>query len=196
MTFDFNQADNLEGSNRVNKEGTYHFIVTNMDAQPHDKDGNPIDGLQVKMEVLAGTNPDQKGKIVETTLYRGRDSDKDGGEMARRKLTRLMVALGGAHSPGGRGSIDPALSVGRQIVVKIAKNKGKNDKEYFDINYSDIYHIDDPAIANCPKDADALDTIPAQYRIVHSPATPTPAAPAPVSSVATAATSAVNIDDL
>jgi len=192
--FDFDQSESIENSLPYLREaGKYHVVVTGLDSSPATRDGRPLDGLRVECEVLAGTTEKQNGKTFETLLFRGKATDKDGGQMANKKLTRLALAFGGQHSPGGKGRIDTETCIGRQIVIDVAKNTGKDGKERVEINYSNIYHVDDPEVADVPKDASALGVIPRELRKL------SPTSAVPMTSTTTsvpAVASAVSLDDI
>ena len=192
--FDFDQSESVESSLPYLREpGKYHVVVTGLDPNPATRDGRPLDGLRVECEVLSGTTEKQAGKTFETLLFRGKETDKDKGEMAKKKLTRLAVAFGGQHSPGGKGKIDTDACIGRQIVIDVAKNTGKDGKERLEINYSNIYHVDDPEVADVPKDASALGVIPRELRKL-SPSSAVPSVAPSVAGVDVSA--AVSLDDI
>ena len=190
--FEFDQSESTEssGGNYCKLPGKYHFIITAMTPNPTKKNGEPMmNCLQVDLEIVGGTVPSEIGKTFEANLWKGKESDKDGGEMANLKLTRLSLALGGQHTPKGRGVIDIKNSVGRQIVAELAMRMGKDNKDRPDINYANIYHVDDPAVKDVPKSAEYLSFIPANLRKTASEI-PAPAAAPPATAPAQSAPAA------
>jgi hypothetical protein len=183
--FDFDQSESVEGGGGkyVKKPGKYHFLVTELNAEAINKNGQPIDGLKVGLEVVEGTDKTQIGHILETILFRGKPTDKDQGELANKKLTRLSLAFGGQHSPGGKGGINTETDIGKQLVAEVAERE-RDNKKFIDLAYAEIYHVDDPAVAAVPKSADALKLIPPALRKKFDPpsagsTTSTPITPAP-----------------
>lgn len=172
MSWEFNQSETVEntgGSKYVNAEGTFHFLINDIDENPATKDHKPIEGaLKVQAEVLAGTDSSQIGRTLETMFFKGRPTDKDGGEFANKKLTRFFLAIGLiSHQPGSKTVIEPSHGVGRQFCAKINVRE-QNGKKYFDIAYADIWHIDDAEAKDIPKDAEALGLIDASQRKIEA----------------------------
>lgn len=166
-SFEFDQSESTEssGGNYCKLPGKYHFVITGMTPNPSKKNGEPMmNCLQVDMEIIGGTVPSEIGKTFEANFWKGKDTDKDQGEMANLKLTRLSLALGGQHVPRGKGAIDVANAKGRQIVMELAMRVGTDKKERCDVNYANIWHIDDPAVRDVPKDADFIALCPTQFR--------------------------------
>jgi hypothetical protein len=65
MGYEIEQPESLggDGGNYIDKPGTYHLVVTEVDENPATKDGAPIDALKISVQVLAGTNPEQKDRF-------------------------------------------------------------------------------------------------------------------------------------
>lgn len=159
-------------SNFLSEPGTHHMIV----AEPHEvatkRDGTPMDACAVLAQVLDGTVRDasgctQVGKQITLTFFNGKPTDKDGGKFARSKQAALFIALD-LMTPEQLGkpglSIDLEKTKGRQFIVTLKKDKGQDGKERIDINFNDIYHVDDPAAAAYPKDSKALGFIAKAFR--------------------------------
>ena len=169
MSFEFDAPETIEntGGGWLTKEGMYHFIVNDINESPTTKDHKPIENaLGIKLEVLAGTNPDQVGKSIDLTLYKGRKEDKDGGEFARKKLMRFFMAIGliKQHQPGVKVKVEPSEGNGRQLCAKIGHREGKDNKKYLDVAYADFWHVDDSEAKDIPKDPEALGLIDASNR--------------------------------
>ena len=194
--FEFDQSESTENAAPyLKKPGRYHVVVTELDGNPSSRDGKPMDALKVGFEVLDGTEKSEIKKAGEMLLWKGKPTDKDGGEMANKKLTRLAVAFGGQHSPGGKGKIDLVGSLGRQIVVDMQPRKS-GDKEYLDVNYANIYHVDDPAVADVPKSEASLALIPAAWRKQSVASVVSSIAPSTPLVANTASAAGVSLDDI
>jgi hypothetical protein len=197
--FEFDQSESVEstGGKYASKPGKYHFMITQAIANPPKKDSTPMMGcLLIDMEIVAGTDPTQVGKTFEARLWKGKPDDKDGGEMANKKLSCLAVALGGQHVPKGKGGIDIANIASRQIVAELAMRAGTDGKERLDISYANIFHVDDDKVKDVPKNQDFLGYIPKHLRrdpallanaVTNAITGTTPNAPAPSAPVATGA---------
>lgn len=166
QVFEFDQSESIEtGSKYASKPGKFHFMITEAIPNPPKKDGSAMMGcLQVDMEIVAGTDSTQVKKTFEARFWKGRPEDKDGGEMANKKLSCLAVALGGQHVPKGKGGIDIANIAGRQIVAELAMRPDRDGKERLDINYANIYHVDDEKVSEVPKSQEFLSLIPKHFR--------------------------------
>lgn len=165
-SYSFEQSQEVEGgSSFLSKPGTFHIIVTNADPDPVTRDGKPMEGLKIEGEILDGTEPSEKGKAVEFMLWAPKPTDKNNGEMAKRKLTRFSYAMGFIQSfaPGQRVEIDCEACEGRQMVAKFSEQE-RDGKKRIELHFSDIFHVDDPSVAEVPKAAQALGVIPKNLR--------------------------------
>jgi hypothetical protein len=170
MNFEFETSDSIEQGGWLDKEGTYHFFITGVDPEPANKDNVPLapGTLRIDCEVMAGTASDQAGKTQEITLFPPKATDKNNGEMARKKFTRLFLAtcLLQEFKPGQKVSVDVMQLVGRQFVAKIVKRTSDKGKDFYELSYADIWHVDDPTVKDVPKNLDSLKLIPADQRKV------------------------------
>jgi len=170
MSFEFEQPESIENSagGWMTKEGLYHFIVNDINENPATKDHKPIsNALGVKLEVLAGTNPDQVGKSIDLLFYKGRPEDKDKGEFAKKKLMRFFMAINllKQHQPGAKVKIETSDGVGQQLCAKLSYRESKDgSKKFLDISFADIWHVDDSEAKDIPKDPEALGLIDASNR--------------------------------
>jgi len=195
-SYEFDQSEAIEGAGGyLTKAGTFHLILSTVDPEPTTKDGKPIDGLRVSGEVLDGTETSEVGKEFEFILWPPKPTDKNGGEMAKRKLTRFSYATGfiASHAPGQKVVIDCEACEGRQIIAKFSETTKEDGKKRLELNYSDIYHVDDPAVAEVPKSADAIAAIPKALRKAVQPVAAKPAAK---TNKALATAGAPSLDDL
>lgn len=207
MAFQYETGGDLTtGGTWVSEPGTYHLLVTGIEEQPTKSDGTPIDNAAFKVDasVLGGTVPNQKDKVLDIVLFYPKPSDKNEGAFAKKKFDRFFLATGLAskedlEQKDRQLSIDLQAAVGRNFVAKFEKETTKSGKERISLAFAEIYHVDDPAVKDIPKDADSLAMIDPKLRWIgeRAPAAPAPAeaSPPPVAEAATAApTNGGNID--
>ena len=178
MSFDFEAPEDVQGDggNYLSEPGTYHFLVKDVKEGVGPK-GNAIDGFSLELETLAGTTDDCKGKVHSETLFAPNVTHKETAQLAaRRRLAAFFIAtdLMGPSSLGKRQSIELVNAADRQIVMKLVRQMEKDDDgkftvptKYLQIDYASIYHVDDPEVADIPKDQDAISLIAPKFR--HEP---------------------------
>jgi hypothetical protein len=152
----------------LRKPGTFHVVVNDV-REGESRKGKPIDGLTVTFEVLAGTVDGQAGTShTETFFLPSLDDNDKNAAMKLRKLTAMAVATNIVQPDqlGQEVDIPFTQMVGQQIVVKLERQMEKDgagkytiETEYVQVSYSDLYHVDDPAVKDVPKNADALGLI-------------------------------------
>jgi hypothetical protein len=164
------KAEDLTGGGLYLKApGWYHMLITNLMAGLGPK-GTAIDGFTAECKVMAGLSDDgsdNTGKEISLTLFAPKLTAKPAAQKNdERKLTAFFVATNCIlpEQLGQEIEIDENLANGAQFVVKLATGQSKNDAgEYEDdpdapiqIHYSDIFHVDDPAVAKIPKSAESV----------------------------------------
>jgi hypothetical protein len=208
------QPESLQGTGGkyVDKPGLYHAVITGVDENPASKDGEPLNGVQFTVSILAGTSPDQKDKSLDIIMWNPRDTDeKKKQDDAKRVQTNFCLAtcLIGHFEPGAKVSVEPTEAIGRQVVVKLRYKQKKNeqtglyeDTNRIELSWSDIYHVDDPWVANnnVPMDSAALapNILPPSLRKITKPApslADVAASAAPATAVSASA-SAVDVGDV
>lgn len=179
MAFSFNAPDTTQGEGGgLSTPGTYHVVINDA-IEGQTSQGKPIDGLTVTFEVLAGTVDGMAAKTRSETLFAPSMTDiereqKTGlASMPRKKLAALFIAAN-AMDPTKLGQaveVDVASMVGQQCVIKFERQLEKDgegkytvETKYIQISYSDIFHVDDPAVKDVPKSAEALSLIPPANR--------------------------------
>lgn len=148
----------------LQEAGTYHLAVMDVDEHPQSKKGELLDGFRVDVEVLAGP---QSKKQAELMFFAPKLTDKNGGEMAKKKQARFVLATGiiSAAKPGEKVVVDLQRAKGRQLVATLAKRKSENsDKEFIELNFADIWHVDDPSAPKCELSQGALKLLPKELR--------------------------------
>jgi len=179
MSFSFDAPETTTGEGGgLSEPGTYHVVINDV-REGETSQGKPIDGLTITVEVLAGTVANQANKTRSETLFAPsiQDVEKETqtgqSGMARKKLAALFIASNvmDPNLLGKSVSIDTSKMVGQQAVIKF-DNQMERDGEgkytvktqYIHISYSDIFHVDDPAVKDIPKNAEALALIPKEHR--------------------------------
>lgn len=168
MTFEFDaptqdEIENTGGGNYLREPGTYHLCITEI----KDEAIGQSSGLKVTAEVMAGTVPDQKGKTVTLTFWHPKLNSKDQGAFSRKRQARLLVAANVLKQEqlGQRVSIDLNKAVGQQVIATLDYDSKDEEKKYLELNYADIFHIDDPDAAKFPRDDAAIAMIPKANRL-------------------------------
>lgn len=110
------------------------------------KDGiEPITGFSAECQVVS--NDENNGKKFNLTLYNGKMTSKDGGQFAIAKQFAFLAATDVVKPDqlGTEFDFDPVSSVNSFFVIELALGKvSENGKQYLDLHYSNMYHVDDP----------------------------------------------------
>jgi hypothetical protein len=167
MALEFEQAESVEGgSTYCSKPGTYHVVITDYVENPETKNGIVEGGFKITCEIVEGTEKSEIGKTVETTFYPPAQTHKDGGEFARKRMTKFYLAINkGILQPGAKAVLQYDTVVGRQFVVEI---KQKKDSKYFEVEGLNTWHVDDIACDGIPKSQDCLNAMDPDLRMVKS----------------------------
>ena len=166
-------GDLSTGSLWVDEAGTFHTRIVAASSQPTKRDGNLIDNglFSVGLEVLAGTNETQIGRTVDLVFYYPKDSDKNHGAFAQKKIDRFLLATGLAsreqlEKADSAIDVDIESTVDRQLVVKIEMEESdKTPGKFFaKLSFAEIFHVDDSAVKSIPKSAENLRLLPPEER--------------------------------
>lgn len=160
------------GGDFLNTPGTYHLLIDRIRVGLNTRD-EPLDGSTVEYTVLDGDVQGQSGKKGHVTLWDIKmDKPIEDQGVTVRCLTNFFLAANVLQPKdlGEEVDIKPEESESQQVVMKLQyaqkKENGQyvEDRKFLRINFSDIFHVDDPAVANVPKDANALKVIDPKYR--------------------------------
>lgn len=160
------------GGDFLNLPGTYHLLIDQMHVGMTVKD-EPNDGTAVECTVLDGDVQGQAKKKVSVTLWDIKmDKPVEEQHVTVRCLTNFYLAANVLQPEelGKEVDIKPEEAESHQVVIKLQYAQKKEngnwveDRKFLRINFSDVYHVDDPAVANVPKDASALKVIDPKYR--------------------------------
>ena len=172
MAISYESGGDLSQGKYLDQEGYYHFVITEAREVAQKRDGSVITGMLCQFEctVLASTVPGQEDKEWSVCVKAPRPDMKDGGEFTRKIADRWWLATNAMTrqqiEQKARVSIDVASLVGRQFIAKLKKS----DK-YMDLDGSDVYHVDDPAVKDQPKAVARLAQIRPEFRWTASQAT-------------------------
>lgn len=151
-------SDGLSLTEYVNKPCQVHVLVKQIEEAPVDKDGKLLDAIRVNGKVLGGTDDSQVGREFSIQIWNPRLSDNDGGAFRTKVHLRLAAALRliPPPQPGQPININWEAARGRQCVIYLKLETGKEGKEFLAINRAHIYDVNDPEVAHVPKDQAAL----------------------------------------
>jgi hypothetical protein len=146
-------GDTSTGGTWASEPGTYHLGITNVQDPPIDKNGAPVSNgaFRIECEIMGGTVPSQVGKTLDVLFFHPKGSDDAGSKWAQEQIE--------AKTPL---KINPVEANGRQLVARFEKEK--EDTKYLSLAFADIFHVDDPAVKDIPKNTDALKLISAKLR--------------------------------
>lgn len=174
MAMQIEMPDAIGGSgNYLREPGKYHFVVLDTDEAPKKKGGDPIDGFKIVAEVQNGN---EQGKEFDFVFRNPMPTWSDKGqEQGRKKIGACMVALGFA-TPDNMGKameVELEQAVHRHFFAEVdfERDTDGNEKvsdsgqKFLQLAWSNIYHVDDPAAANYPRNEDSLALIPKANRI-------------------------------
>jgi hypothetical protein len=197
------QTEELTNSSYASKDGLYHVCITEWIENPPKSDDTPMIGaVKVGFEIVEGTDKSEIKK-TQNEMFFPPDETKDGGGFNAIKLTRLVVAISGVHQPGVETEITEKDAIGRQLILELSHRPDKTNpqKIYFGVKGANLYHVDDPQVADVPKNAEYLDAIDPSLRkapvsdLVNS-AAPAATTTATQPAMAGAAAGGVDLDDI
>jgi hypothetical protein len=173
--YQFETAEDVDlGTTYVNQEGTYHIVVTEIEDRPQDEGGREQDYLQVSGIILAGTVATQAGRQVRLRFFPPNLNSRDQGKFAKKKLTRLFEALSftGPEVRGKTVAMELDHAIGRQFVAEVERQtyevrhgkRAGQTAERFDLAFASIFHVDDPAVKDVPKQKTAITQLPKNLR--------------------------------
>ena len=159
-------GDLSEGS-RLSKEGTYHLTITSVDEPPIYSNGEKLIAsamFRLNFLIHAGTVDGMKDKICNEMFFEPKEDNEKKKAFVIKKMDKLLVATSMMSEEEVESQAEVEFSWqalrGRQMVVKFAK--GKDD--YINMNFTDMWHVDDPKVKSVPKDQGALSILPKSQR--------------------------------
>lgn len=172
------------GGDSLRTPGTYHFLVTNVKSGLSSND-KPIDGFTAECKVLGGLADDKSAQINKTlalAFFAPGLQDKPEQIARTERLNTAFFVATNCLDPKDLGKedleVDENIANGAQFVAKVVHKQKKetvDGKETWvddlsvpvKIAYSDVFHVDDPAVAKIPLNKDAIGLIEPKHR--HKP---------------------------
>lgn len=176
MSFEFETSSQEEmqhsGGTYLSTPGKYHATITQVRENAGPK-GEPIEGFSFELSILAGTQPGQEEKLINLTLWNPKLNGSEKSQaMDRKKQTAFAIAanLIDPNKLGGKVSCDLNQAVGAQIIVDLVPQEkdGEKSDKFLQLNYANIYHVDDPEAASVPRSAEAIALIQPNQRHTES----------------------------
>jgi hypothetical protein len=148
-------SDSAYLANTKENQGVHLMTVVAAyaDEKPTKDGKEPYDGICFVCECYGGNN---HGKQFTLKLIDGKLSHKDEGKNAFAKQAAFLIAAD-CMTPDQLGkSIDYEVdhAVGSMLFLDLVLGKEASDgKQYLDLNYMNVYHVDDPRARKFPLDA-------------------------------------------
>lgn len=165
-------SDFTGGGKFVEEPGQYHMVIEDIAHPARNHKGERIEGglFNVSLKVLAGSVEGQEDKEFNTTFFQPKADSKDGGDFARKKIDRFLLASNLLRDGDQGKTVDIDLDAAKhcQICLKLERKTNSKDKTktYLDIEGAHIYHVDDVEVKNWEKRREALAVIPPKFRRV------------------------------
>jgi hypothetical protein len=134
---DVKSEDDIQGNTRP-EEGRYHVVVKDV-----DESFEKFDKIIIEFEVLAGTTPGQEGRTLSEFFAVT--------EKAIPRLKRFALCVGLVKPGDPERDVSFLDAVGRDLVIEVVKKKGKDDKEYSNVDYMGMWSTGNEAVADVPK---------------------------------------------
>ena len=167
LALDLPTAEDMNtGGTYLTTPGKYHCLIVHAEENPTRND-KLVKGFLLELAVQnAG---DQQGMTFKAYFANGDPAHKDGGAFALKKQVAALIAsnvVGPADLGKAGVEIDVEKAKDSQVLVELALGQPDKTtgKQYLDIAYANIFHIDDPRAKTFPKDADTISLVPKEYR--------------------------------
>lgn len=159
-TVSYTTGNDMSGGKYLDTPGEFHMIIEGVAWPPVDKDGCELVKrlFDLKVKVLAGPSGSE-GKEWTIKFWKPGDS-----EFKQKLVDRALMACGFVM-PGQTNTdvnIDTDEFAGRQLLCKITRQE--DNEKYLNLDYLNIFHVDDPEAASYPRDAEAIAGIEASLR--------------------------------
>jgi NifU-like protein involved in Fe-S cluster formation len=167
------------GGNFLNTPGKYHGAIIHAEENPTRND-KLVKGFM--FEVAVQNQGECCGQTIKLYFGNGDPSHKDGGAFKTKCQVSALIAANviAPSDLGKQVEINPESALNHQVCFEIALGKPQQDgKQWPELNYANIFHVDDPRAKAYPKDEEALSVIPKEFRRDEKFFAPLMAKPAP-----------------
>lgn len=163
--YEFDVPDDITNGNFLERPGYYHAKVDSIEQDPEKKDGSLIENaaFRVNCSVLEGTVAGQQNRMFDLLFFKPKLNSEDGGKFANKKIARFLDAINmlPKDARGKRTKIQLDDASGNQFIVELEKDK---DGRFLQMRFANVWHVDDPDVADKPKNDGCLKLIPADRR--------------------------------
>jgi len=176
--FGVEDATPSQGGASCNKPGMYHVHVKDVkkegSLEPDEKGNFKTPCIRLDLEILAGTNEDQVGKVIYHRVYQAKATrDRDGKtvgfegltDKSREQYFRTAFQLGvmdEADIGKDKATVRWSQVQGRQCVVRVDKdeeddfkNPGKK-RTVYRINFGNFWNVHHEDVKDVPKDPETI----------------------------------------
>lgn len=160
MSFTMEMPTEFGSSTMLDAGGKFHAVIKDVEENPVLGD-HQFRGFQAELEIVS---PSEHAEKTAKILFGNPDmSHKDKGAFARSKQASFAIAtnLVDLSKLGQSVDIDLTSAIGQHVLVEIVMKPTKNDpnKVFPELNYSNIYHVDDPRAKGYPRNDEALKAV-------------------------------------
>ena len=137
--------DDVQGT-PTPKPGRYHAVIKEVD-ESYER----FDKVIIEFEILGGTVPAQEGSTLSEFFSVTPNSVP--------RLKRLAIVLGLLTPGEGEKDIEFAPAIGRQLVIEVEDNQYEKNgvtKKTRRMTFYGCWSLDNPAVADVPKNAEAM----------------------------------------
>lgn len=144
--------------------GKYHFVVIHAEANPMRGEKMVKGGFLLEAAVHATEKGKESEleKTIKLYFYAGDPTHKDGGKFAQAKQVAALIATNviKPEQLGQQVSIDVESAKNHQFVAQLELGKPNHDgKQFLDIAFTNIYHLDDPRGKSYPRNAEIVEFV-------------------------------------
>lgn len=180
--FDVDDATPSQGGAACNKAGMYHVHIKDLkkegSLEPDEKGNFKTPCIRLDLEILAGSNADQIGKVIYHRVYQAKAKrDENTGktvgmlplsDSSREQYFRTAFQLGvmdEADIGKEKAVVRWSQAQGRQAIVRVdheeedvMKDGKKNGEKrsVYRISWGNFWNVNHPDVADVPKDAEAM----------------------------------------
>lgn len=136
-----------------------HVVIVGMEDLVSNQTQD-VYGFEITMQIVGSDVAGQEGKTFHDKFGEASPSHKDGGEYCMKRRKALVLATGLIPlPPSGKVPIPYGQLVDMQFVCEVDQEPWQTDKSKFNnvIRGCNMWHIDEPAAANVPRNQMIID---------------------------------------